>query len=379
MGWDKWKEEGKEEKKDDGWGYGGGHRDSWGKESKDSQSWSNGSKRGYTDDWSSGGDWSKRGRWEAETKQEVPPHHSPPALYSFRDRRPVLADVAGFELGQNPSGRKLGLTGHAATGDELTALLSHCAARSQTHFAFASVERVEQVTEAAPAAPSATLREVMVPGSAPRGLAVGWVLWAAAYPSARGQPLECPDGPGGLWTALLAQVELSYSWMSAGRLRDARGLLADAIEVATTDLKVAHECSLGLASAYRALALSHAAEPGLDGRAKRRALQVALRFQHLSSNWLTHTFVKRAETSAAYIDNSAWPITLQESADEHRAVAAQLSQDGTHAAHRPGPRLIPHDYRHQGLSLLIVSLCAYPEGHVLPRSSSALIALEQQA
>ncbi|CAE8685261.1 unnamed protein product [Polarella glacialis] len=96
----------------------------------------------------------------------------------------------------------------------------------------------------------------MVPGSAPRGLAVGWVLWAAAYPSARGQPLECPDGPGGLWTALLAQVELSYSWMSAGRLRDARGLLADAIEVATTDLKVAHECSLGLASAYRALAFS---------------------------------------------------------------------------------------------------------------------------
>jgi len=86
----------------------------------------------------------------------------------------------------------------------------------------------------------------------------------------------------------------------------------------------------------------------------------------LASNWLTHTFVGH-DADVGYIDSSAWPLTLQESADEHRLTMKLLSDDGQPAGHRPTAPWVPHDYRHPSLSVAIVSLCAYPEGHVLPR------------
>jgi len=119
------------------------------------------------------------------------------------------------------------------------------------------------------------------------------------------------------------------------------------------------------------LALVHVVDPALQGREKLRSLQVALRFMHLASNWLTHTFVKYNHDTDR-IDSSAWPLTLQESADEHRVVAGLLSEGGRPAGHRPSPWPVPHDIRVPGLSIGIVSLCAYPKDHVLPGYSMSV-------
>jgi len=182
------------------------------------------------------------------------------------------------------------------------------------------------------------------------------------------RPINCPEGPGQPWPAILAQVERGVSALQRGQAREARAHLSDAIEAATVDLRVAHECSLGIAAAYRVLALAHAqvAEPALQisSAVSLRSLQVGLRFMHLCSNWLTHTFVEH-DYDVERIDGSAWPITLQESADEHRAAVAFLAEGGRPAGHRAILE-VPHDYRDPSLTIAIVSLCAYPQGHVLP-------------
>lgn len=185
-------------------------------------------------------------------------------------------------------------------------------------------------------------------------------------PCASGEgPLGCPIGPGNLWPRFLAEVNRAWGAFQAARMREARRILADSLTVATEDLKVAHQCTLGIASAYRVLGLTHAVDPTATGRAHRRALQVGLRFMHLASNWLTYAFVEH-DHDVSYIDGSAWPITLQESAEEHRVVMSLLEADGRAAGHRSRLQ-VPFDYRHPSLSIAIVSLCAYPEGHPLPR------------
>eukprot|EP00927_Polykrikos_kofoidii_P040368 TRINITY_DN34526_c0_g2_i1.p1 TRINITY_DN34526_c0_g2~~TRINITY_DN34526_c0_g2_i1.p1 ORF type:complete len:514 (-),score=77.13 TRINITY_DN34526_c0_g2_i1:257-1798(-) len=212
------------------------------------------------------------------------------------------------------------------------------------------------------------------------GSATIWttIFFAAAQPVARafdgggsGRPLHCPTG-GPLhqsWPQFFEQVEKGQALIRHGRVSEASVTLADAITVATRDVAAAHECSIGIAAAYRVLALAHATDPRVQGTglAYRRALQVALRFAHLASNWITHFFVKH-EAKKVFIDESAWPITLQESVDEHRTLRATLESDGRQAGHRPRSGVnIPHDFRFPGLSIAIVSLCAYPEGHALPR------------
>mmetsp|Transcript_60947 Transcript_60947/g.181585 ORF Transcript_60947/g.181585 Transcript_60947/m.181585 type:complete len:466 (-) Transcript_60947:82-1479(-) len=187
----------------------------------------------------------------------------------------------------------------------------------------------------------------------------------AAWPELR-KPLRCPEGPGQPWTAFAAVVEQAWASVQVGQLREATVILSDALDSVTGDLARAHDCSLGFAAAYRVLAIAHVANPELAGRARVRALQVGLRFMHLSSNWLTHAFVG-CDHETQFIDNSVWPITLQESADEHRWTTTQLAEGGRAAGHRARAAGVPHDYRHPGLSIAIVSLCAYPEGHVLPR------------
>lgn len=181
-----------------------------------------------------------------------------------------------------------------------------------------------------------------------------------------GAPLRCPEGAGQPWRAFAADVDRAWASVQTAQMREATVILADALERVTEDLASAHDCSLGIAAAYRVLALAHVANPELSGRARVRALQVGLRFLHLSSNWLTHAFV-RCDHETAFIDGSAWPITLQESADEHRWTTMQLAEGGRSDGHRARNLGVAHDYRHRGLSIAIVSLCAYPAGHVLPR------------
>lgn len=179
------------------------------------------------------------------------------------------------------------------------------------------------------------------------------------------RPLNCPTGIGQPWEAFLANVQTGWALIQEGQMTRAASLLADAISEVTSDLHTAHDCSLGLAAAYRVLALAHVGNPWLQGQARVRGLQVGLRFMHLASNWLTHTFVKyNADTS--HIDNSAWPITLQESADEHRLVMSMLAEGGQHGGHQPVDVTVSPFFRHPDLSIAIVSLCAYPDGHVLP-------------
>merc|ERR550514_1669084 len=84
-------------------------------------------------------------------------------------------------------------------------------------------------------------------------------------------------------------------------------------------------------------------------------------------NWLTHTFVS-TNHNAAFIDGSAWPIGLQEINEDLTAVSSSIASTGP-LGHRPttvGAK-VPHDLRVQDLRIAVVSLCAYPPDHPLPR------------
>lgn len=200
-----------------------------------------------------------------------------------------------------------------------------------------------------------------VAGAALVGSSIPCTLVYAGIDSAA----PCPYADG-FWESFLNEAERGFGLVQAGRCREASVSLAGAIAEATRDLHAAHACSLGVAAAYRVLALAHVADPALTGRARLRALQVALRFMLLSSNWFTHAFVT-LRYDVPLIDGSRWPITMQESVDEHRLANQLISKAGRpYAGHRPIARPIPHDYRHPSLSVGIVSLCAYPEGHMLP-------------
>jgi len=179
------------------------------------------------------------------------------------------------------------------------------------------------------------------------------------------RPLGCPTNAAFDWRLFSEEVRHGWAAVQDHRMQEAVLLLSDAVRGATTNVDVAHDCSVGIAAAFRVLALAHAANRTLQGLARLRALQVGLRFMHLASNWLTHAFV-RHDHDVGFIEGSRWPITLQESADEHRAALAMLSQGGQQMGHRPLLPTIPDDYRHPTLSIAIVSLCAYPKGHALP-------------
>lgn len=73
----------------------------------------------------------------------------------------------------------------------------------------------------------------------------------------------------------------------------------------------------------------------------------------------------------SYIDESAWPITLQEINAEMTAVQNEMAQGGRPQGHNPRWATVPHDYRDPNLRLGIVSLCAYPEGHSLPKYATS--------
>lgn len=180
-------------------------------------------------------------------------------------------------------------------------------------------------------------------------------------------PLRCQEDPK--WRTLLAELSQGILLFQRGEYAVMRIALADAIKHATDDLPAAFHCSIGLASAYRVLALAHGGDPALQGRAFLRAAHVALRLQHLANMWLIYAYNEEAHHDVAYIDGSAWPITTREFDAEHHTmrqiVAVGSSQIHQKAGVDASGAFVTSEP--PSMSLGIVTLCAYPLDHPLPR------------
>ncbi|CAK9096483.1 unnamed protein product [Durusdinium trenchii] len=182
------------------------------------------------------------------------------------------------------------------------------------------------------------------------------------------------DFPSGLvprWQELLQTINAGAEAFKSGDFGTAKVLLADAAESATKDEQQAFTCSLGISALYRALAYAYCSHVHGNQRITRRLNQIGLRFLHLAMNWLTHAFVT-TNHNQALIDGSAWPIGIQEINNDLTSVVAALQSSGT-MGHSPtaAGKSIPHDFRLPDLRIAIVSLCAYPPDHPLPRFSSS--------
>ncbi len=189
-------------------------------------------------------------------------------------------------------------------------------------------------------------------------------------------PLHCPEKFEELYEA----VQMGANLYNQNEIRQAKQVLTTYIQKwANTDPLVGMECALGMASAYRTLTFSYCANPRTNNR---RAYQIGLRILHQAMNWITHVFVK-SQHDADMIDGSKWPITIQQINDELTIIQNVLKQDGIQNGHQIHPRfapgLIPLSFQPKSdagwvsagstpkHNIRIVSLCAYPDDHVLPR------------
>eukprot|EP00933_Yihiella_yeosuensis_P014471 TRINITY_DN12974_c0_g2_i2.p1 TRINITY_DN12974_c0_g2~~TRINITY_DN12974_c0_g2_i2.p1 ORF type:complete len:451 (-),score=64.12 TRINITY_DN12974_c0_g2_i2:359-1711(-) len=133
------------------------------------------------------------------------------------------------------------------------------------------------------------------------------------------------------------------------------------------------ECPMGVAAALRVLALAHFADPLVLHASKAvqiAALDIALRFQQLASGWLIYCFNEHAKHNLAFIDDSDWPINSDEFGDEQRMVQSMLANLRTDPIARP---FVPKEYKLPGLSLAIVTVCAYPKGSTpLPNLAASI-------
>lgn len=209
---------------------------------------------------------------------------------------------------------------------------------------------------------------------------------APGSPGSVGLPLPSPEAEQ-FWQQVLSYVTFGIGAATQGDFVNARATLAEALYTVTeglaSDPGAGFACSLGVAAAYRVLALAFSADGSLlrGSWAFRRAQQIALRFQHLAMVWVTHAwekFARREEPGTgmahydtSYIDNSAWPISLQEINGEMTAVQNAIAEGGQPAGHRPRWEEVPHGLRDNRLRLGIASLCAYPPDHVLPKYATS--------
>lgn len=202
--------------------------------------------------------------------------------------------------------------------------------------------------------------------------------------------LSAPTGPTTelFWQQMFMKVSAAVEAMQRGDMFAARLLLADMLASSTDSLApdptLGFTCSLGVAAAYRLLAMTFFGDTRMSpgSRLFRRAHQIALRFQHMAMVWVTHVwekFARREEPlgsgnawyDAAYIDESVWPITLRDINVEMSMVQNTLADAGRPLGHEPRWREAPHDFRDPNLRIGIISLCAYPSGHVLPRYAAS--------
>lgn len=205
----------------------------------------------------------------------------------------------------------------------------------------------------------------------PRRFVLGAVSAATIGSASVGEaPLRCPTDSD-QWPNLLAQVRRGLALLlEAGDGRGARELLAGAVDSATADLDAAFACPVGVAAAFRALALAHGTDPAvLSGASRGLALQVALRLQQLAAGWLIYAYNVHAHHDAAFIDDSAWPIKSMEFDYEHLFIARVLAEEGGAASWALSD--VPRTYRLQNQSLGIVTLCDYPPEKALPRFAAS--------
>jgi len=201
-----------------------------------------------------------------------------------------------------------------------------------------------------------------------------------------GQPalLNCPHNPARsqvgselFWQQVYGEVAQAVASVQGRDFATAKLRLAEALHAATDGLasepQRGFECSLGVGAICHALALAYCLDESLTAAAKRRAHQIGLRFMHLANVWITHVWEKYARreegTKAwydqAYIDESVWPTSLL-SINQDLTVVQHVVSDSGAPGHRPRWPDVPHTFRNPRLSVGITSLCAYPDGHVLP-------------
>jgi len=133
------------------------------------------------------------------------------------------------------------------------------------------------------------------------------------------------------------------------------------------------ECPLGLAATYRALAMTHLADPRAKGsqEAWARAMAVSQRFHHLGYGFLikmVNEDLSRSDPS--YIDFATWPMTGEEWETERDYVANALKDQGGPTSFARSN--VAKDSRVDGTAIALVTVCAYPEGSMLPHFASSV-------
>ena len=184
-----------------------------------------------------------------------------------------------------------------------------------------------------------------------------------------GDPFRCPHEP--IWVETHSNVTAGFDMIRRGLFKQARSLLAETSVRATADLSGAFNCSIGISALYRALAYAYAADHAIESANPHgflRANHIGLRMMHVAMNWLTHAFVKKGINEGRWIDESSWPITIQEINDEETAIQRTISRLG-HEGHSPAWDDCPMSYRDPSLRIGIVTMCDYPPDNPLPKYS----------
>jgi galactosyl transferase GMA12/MNN10 family len=183
-------------------------------------------------------------------------------------------------------------------------------------------------------------------------------------------PLRCPpDDPR--WPRLLSAVEQGQALVRERRFKEAKSILTVEIKSALANLNEAFDCSIGISSSFRILSLAYSTDFDLsksNPAAFRRSQQIGLRLMHVAMNWLTHAFVIKGENDGRWIDESSWPLSIQEINDEQSFIQKSLLAEGPYG-HTPRWPDAPYDYRDHNLRIGIVTMCDYPKDHVLPKYS----------
>ncbi len=89
---------------------------------------------------------------------------------------------------------------------------------------------------------------------------------------------------------------------------------------------------------------------------------------HVAMNWLTHAFVVHGKNDGYWVDESDWPLTIQDMNDGQTVVQKSIEALGPYG-HTPTWPDVPPTFRDPKLSIAIVTMCDYPPDNVLPRYS----------
>jgi hypothetical protein len=189
--------------------------------------------------------------------------------------------------------------------------------------------------------------------------------------AAEGQEKDFRCNPTPYWLSIHQNITQTLRMMQDGKNQEARERLTQISLSAFDDLERAFHCSLGISALFRALYLSFASDTSLHDTiqgGRHRAYKIALRFMHVAMNWLTHAFVINGSNSARWVDESSWPISLQQINEEESFIQKALDENGERG-HSVAWQEAPTNFRDPNLRIAIVSVCDYPPDNPLPRLS----------